>query len=376
MAKDFYESLGVSKTATPDEIKSAYRKLAKQYHPDLNKDNQESATAKFKEINEAYEVLSDEGKRKNYDTFGSANPNMGGFGGGGASSQGGGFSNFGGFDDLFNMFTGFNGRGSSRTTPDGVDGSDITANLNINFKESAFGCLREIKLTRDEICKECKGTGAKNGTAYTNCHECGGSGKVRYTQNTLFGKIATVGVCKACNGMGKIIKERCPYCNNGMVKATRVINITIPAGIADGQVLTVKGEGNAGFKGGYNGDLMLIIRVENHALLIRDGDDLKVEIPIPFTTSILGGKVFIPSLEGKIELTIPELTQTGTIFKLKGKGVTHLKKSSRGDLIVTIKVELPKNLDRKTKEAIQEVDENNTAQYEKYKRYMDKLNDL
>ena len=381
---DFYDVLGVSKNATQDEIKSAYRKKAKQYHPDLNKDNPEVAAEKFKEVNEAYSVLSDETKRRNYDTYGSADGPTGfgggsGFGGFRQSSQGG-FSGFGGFSDIFgDLFGGFGGASTRASSASQArDGSDIESTINLTFKEACFGCAKEIKVNREETCTHCKGTGAKNGTEYKTCTECGGSGRVKYTQNTLFGQMTSVGVCKTCNGKGKIIKEKCSECNGkGINKVTRTIKVTVPAGIDEGQILTLRGEGNSGINGGYDGDLMLKVKVEKHPILERDGFDVKVEVPIPFTTSILGGKILIPSLEGKLELTIPELTQTGTTFKLKGKGIPVLRKSTRGDLLVTVKVEFPKNLDRKTKEAVKNLDSQfDQNQYEKYKKYVDKLKNL
>lgn len=382
---DYYDVLGVSKNATQDEIKSAYRKKAKQYHPDLNKDDPQGAAEKFKEVNEAYSVLSDETKRKNYDTYGSADgpTGFGGFGGRGGFGQSsqGGFSGFGGFGDIFSdLFGGFGGgaRASAGAQSQARDGSDINSTINLSFNEACFGCDKEVKITREETCTHCKGTGAKNGTAYETCKECSGSGRVRYTQNTLFGQMTSVGVCKTCNGKGKIIKEKCSECNGrGINKVTRTIKVTVPAGIDDGQILTLRGEGNSGISGGYDGDLMLKVKVAKHPMLERDGYDVKIEVPIPFTTSILGGKVIIPSLEGKLELTIPELTQTGTTFKLKGKGIPVLRKSTRGDLIVTVKVEFPKNLDRKTKEAVKNLDASvDQTQYDKYKKYVDKVKNL
>ena len=377
MAKDYYDTLGVSKTASQDEIKSAYRKKAKQYHPDLNKDSPDAAATKFKEINEAYEVLGDEQKKSNYDQFGTADPNQG-FGGGNGA---GGFGGFSGFEDIFNMFSGFGKRGggfAESSTPDGIDGADIRSSINLSFKDAAFGAVKDIKLNREEMCPDCKGTGAKNGQEFSTCSECGGTGKVRYTQNTLFGKISSVGVCKHCDGRGKIIKDKCSKCGaSGTIKISRVISVTIPAGIDDGQILTLRGEGHCGRRGGYDGDVLLEVKIDAHPILERSGYDLLLTLPIPFTTSILGGKITVPTLDGNYELTIPELTQTGTVFKLKGKGVQYLRKSTRGDLIITAKVELPKNLDKKTKDAVRSLDDNVVeAQYEKFKKYKDKLKNL
>ena len=376
---DYYDVLGISKGASQEEIKSAYRKKAKQYHPDLNKDNPEQAAEKFKEVNEAYSVLSDPQKKQNYDTYGSADGPTGFGGGAGGFGQGGGFGGFGGFGDIFSdLFGGFGGGARASSANQSRDGSDINSTINLTFKEACFGCVKEVKINREETCKDCKGTGAKKGTEYHTCPECGGSGKVRYTQNTMFGQMQTIGVCKNCNGKGKIVKEKCTECGGkGTLRASRTIKVTVPAGIDEGQILTLRGEGNCGINGGYDGDLMLKVKVDGHSMLERDGYDLKLEVPIPFTTSLLGGKITIPTLEGKIELNIPELTQTGTTFKLKGKGVPVLRKSSRGDLLVTVKVELPKNLDRKTKETVKNLDSAvDQSQYEKFKKYNDKMKNI
>lgn len=377
---DFYEILGVDKNASAEEIKSAYKKKAKQYHPDLNTSNPEEAAEKFKEVNEAYSVLSDETKRKNYDTYGS--PDGPQFGGAGGSSGGfggfGGFSaNFGGFGDIFgDIFSGFGGSAGQSNVR---DGDSLATNLNLTFKEACFGCTKEIKIARDEHCDKCNGTGAKNGTEFCTCSECGGSGRVRYTQTLLFQTVQTVGVCKACNGKGKIIKERCPECSGrGTRRCARKLQVKVPAGIDAGQTLTLRGEGNCGINGGVAGNLMLRVCVADHPILARNGYDLLLEVPIPFTTSILGGTVVIPTLEGKLELTIPELTQTDTVLKLKGKGVPVFgKTNTRGDLLVTIRVEFPRNLDKKTKEAVKTLDASvKDSQYDKYRKYVDKLKNL
>lgn len=379
---DFYDILGVSKNATADEIKSAYRKKAKQYHPDLNKDNPEVAAEKFKEVNEAYSVLGDETKRKNYDTYGSADGPQFGAGGAGGFGQGGFSANFGGFGDIFSdLFGGFGGgdtRARAGAQNQAQDGQDVSGVINLTFKEACFGCVKEVKINREESCVKCKGTGAKNGTEFQTCSKCGGRGYVRYAQKTIFGMMESTGRCDACGGKGKIVKERCNECNGkGVFKQTRTIKVTVPAGIDNDQILTLRGEGNCGRNGGYDGDLLLRVKVEEHPVLTRDGNDLRVEVPIPFTTSILGGKVVIPSLEGKLELNIPELTQTGAVLRLKGKGVPILRKNTRGDLIVTVRVELPKNLDKKTKEAVKTLDATvKDSQYENYRKYLDKVKNL
>lgn len=367
MAKNYYDILGVDKSASADEIKSAYRKLAKQYHPDLNKG--EDAAAKFKEINEAYECLSDPQKKSNYDQFGSAEGPQG-FGG-----AGGGFSGFGGFEDIFNMFSGFGG-GSTRRTKQ--DGEDITVRVNLSFKEACNGGTKTININRYENCKDCNGTGAKNGREYSTCATCGGSGQVRQVQNTMFGQMVNVGPCKACGGTGKIIKEKCNSCaGKGYIKRARTITVNIPAGIADGQILTLRGEGNCSLNGGNSGNLNVVIAVSNHELLTRRNNDLYINVPIPFTTALLGGKVRVPTVNEIIELTIPELTQTGTVFKIKGKGVKYLKRETYGDLFITITTEFPKALDKKVKEELTKaVNATNDSNYLKYRDYLLKLNKL
>jgi len=365
MAKNYYDILGVSKSASADEIKSAYRRLAKQYHPDLNKG--EEAANKFKEINEAYECLSDPQKKSNYDQFGSSEGPQG-FGG-----AGGGFSGFGGFEDIFNMFSGFGG-GAQRHAKQ--DGEDINVRINLSFKEACNGGTKSITINRYEKCDDCNGTGAKNGKEYTKCSTCGGSGQVRQVQNTLFGQMVNVATCKACGGTGKIIKEKCNSClGKGFIRRARTITINIPAGISDGQILTLKREGNASTSGGINGNINVIVSVAKHELLTRKDYNLYINVPIPFTIAILGGKIKVPTVNEIIELTIPELSQTGTVFKVKGKGVKYLNREVYGDLFVTITVEFPKNLDKKQKEELlnisTKIKEND---FTKYRDYLLKIN--
>ena len=376
--KDYYETLGVEKSATTDDIKSAYRKLAKKYHPDLNPNNPEAAQ-KFKEVNEAYEVLSDANKRSNYDQFGSAtnNPNDF-FGGGGRGFGGANFGNgsFSGFEDIFDIFSSFGGRTrqASRNTP----GDDIVTSINLSFKEAVFGCEKTIKVTRTEKCEHCSGTGSKNGTAHETCSECKGTGRVRYTQDTIFGRVVNEGVCKTCNGTGRIIKEKCSECNGkGINKTTTEIKVKIPAGIDNGQVITMRNQGHASSNGGVNGDLQIEVSVAPHEMLNRDGFNLYIDLPIPFTTAYLGGKVNVPTPDGMYELTIPALTQANTVFKLKGKGIKMLNRDGKGDIIVTVRVEMPKSSSKHDKELIEKLAETISIQnYQKTKTYQDKLKKL
>lgn len=377
MAKNYYESLGIDKNASADEIKSAYRKLAKKYHPDVNKDNEE-AVEKFKEISEAYEVLSDTQKRSNYDKYGSAsgpNPNDF-FGGGGQGFGGGGGFNFGGFEDLFNIFGNFGGRGGAPSSA--INGEDITIKLNISFEEAVFGTTKSVNINRIENCSFCSGTGAKHGTAYSTCKECNGSGHVRYTENSMFGRVVRTGVCKSCNGTGKEIHDKCSKCNgNGYTKDTKSVSINIPAGIDDGQVITMRSQGNAGIRGGESGDLQIIIGVKPHKLLVRDGYDLNLKLYVPFYLLITGGEVTIPLTKGKTTLKIPELTQSNTIFKLKGKGVKHLNSNAYGVLNVVVIGEAPKHLSKDEKKLIEKVKQGlKESNFSRYKSYVNELNKL
>lgn len=373
LAKNYYEVLGVEKSASASEIKTAYYKLAKKYHPDLNKDNKEAAE-KFKEINEAYEVLSDEKKRSNYDQFGSADgPNPNDF----FRGQSSGFSGFGagGFEDFFgSIFSNFGGMNATSARA----GNDITTKINLTFEEAAKGVTKRITIVRTEQCVHCHGTGAKDGTNFSTCSECGGTGQVRYTQNTLFGRVVNQGPCKTCNGTGKIIKEKCSECaGKGYKRANVTLTLDIPAGIGNEQILTMRGQGDAGIRGGPSGDLQILVNVLPHKLLTRDGFDVYLELPVPFTTAMLGGKVIIPSLEGKLELTIPEGTQSGTLLKLKGKGIKHLNKSNYGDMFIRITVELPKLSDKSKKTLIKKLDaEFSQNDYAKFKKFNDTTGSL
>lgn len=373
MAKNYYDILGVSKDASADEIKSAYRKLAKQYHPDLNKDNPQAAE-KFKEINEAYEVLSDPQKRQNYDTYGSANgPNPNDFFGGGGFS--GGFS-FDGFEDLFNIFGNFGKSRSANSTA--IHGEDITVKLNLTFEESVFGVTKNITINKIENCHLCNGIGAKHGTAYTTCKECNGSGYVKYTENTLFGRMIKTGVCKTCNGTGKKITEKCDHCNgNGYTKVQKTVSVNVPAGIDDGQVITMRNAGNSGIRGGENGDLQIIVSVKPHKLLVREGYDLNLKLYVPFYLLILGGEVTVPLPKGTTKLSIPPLTQSNTIFKLKGKGIKHLNSNTVGNLNVVVIGESPKNLSKEDKILLEKLSKGlKDSDFARYKTFLNEMNNL
>ena len=375
--KDYYKILGVEKNASQDEIKSAYRRLAKQYHPDLHPGDEKSAQ-KFKEVNEAYEVLGDENKRQSYDQFGTADPNarFGGspVGGGNPFGSGG----FGGFDDIFDIFSSFGGRrgggGAGIVTP----GEDIEVNITLSFKEAMFGCEKTIKANKLSKCEHCQGTGAKDGTELSTCPDCHGTGQVRFTQNSLFGQVMSTGPCKTCNATGKIVKTKCSFCSGkGTVRNSEDITIKIPAGIDNNQTITMRGKGNASTRNGPNGDLVINVSVTPHPILERQGFDLLLDLPIPFTTAYLGGEVEIPTIDGTYTLTIPTLTQPNTVFKLKGKGVPRLQKDGKGDLIVTIRVEMPKEFSKKEKEIIKSLEDSiSPSAYKKVSTYKDKMSKL
>lgn len=373
--KNYYDILGVNKNASDDEIKKAYRKLAKQYHPDLNPGNAEAAE-KLKDVNQAFSVLSDKTKRQNYDTYGSETgpQGFGGFGGGF-----GGFdaSDFGGFGDIFSNIFGGSGFGSSRArkTSMATQGADIQVKIRLSFVEAAFGCKKSINLTRSETCTTCKGTGAKNGTELTTCSRCKGTGVVRQTQNSIFGQMISESVCPECHGNGKIIKDKCPHCSGaGITRENRSIELNIPGGIDNNQVLTLRGQGEAGRNGGPAGDIQILIQVENHKTLKREGFDVFEDVPISFTEAMLGGKIKIPGINETLELVVPECSQTGTIITLKGKGTKILNKNGYGDLFAKLVIEIPKSLDKKQKELLEKLNDSiSQNQYAKKKAFNDKI---
>lgn len=352
--KDYYEILGVERSASDDDIKKAYRNLAKKYHPDrfatASESEKKDAEARFKDINNAYAVLSDPQKKSNYDQFGSEDG--AGMGAGGFSWGGGG-----GFDDIIsNIFSSFTGGGGGRrysraNAP--IDGDDISYKVTLTFKEAAFGATREITINRTEECSDCKGTGAKGGTAHKTCSKCGGSGVINVRQNTPFGQMSSTQTCDACHGRGKIITEACSKCGGkGYQKVRRTISVPIPAGVANGQMMTFANEGDAGRNGGRRGNLIIVLEVKSHELFRRQGFDLYLEMPITFMQAALGAKVDVPTLTEPVSYTIPEGTNTGTVFRIKGKGIKYLKKDAYGDLYLTVVVETPKNLTPRQKELL------------------------
>ena len=353
--RDYYDVLGVDKSADATAIKKAYRKLAMKYHPDKNPGDKE-AEEKFKEINEAYEVLSDETKRRNYDQFGHEGVNGQGCGGaGGFGGQG-----FGGFDDIFgdifgDMFGGGFSGGSRQRRRGPERGADIKQRVNISFEEAAFGKKVQVKINRSEECDQCHGSGAKPGTSKKTCPTCHGSGQVQSVQRTPFGNIASTRTCSTCNGEGEVIDSPCSKCHGkGSIRKTKTIEVDIPAGIDNGQMIKLGGQGELGTRGGPRGDLYIEVNVQSHPLFTRDGYDVYLEMPITFAQATLGDKIQVPTLDGKVEYEVPEGTQTGTVFRLKGKGIPKLKSNVRGDQYVKVTVEIPKKLNEKQKELVRE----------------------
>ena len=354
--RDYYEVLGVSKGASDDEIKKAYRKLAKKYHPDMNPGDKE-AEARFKEVNEAYSILSDSEKRARYDQFGHAgvDPNYG------AGGPGGGF---GGFDmgdidlgDIFGSFFGggFGGFGGSasgrRNGPQ--KGESLRASLTITFEEAAFGCEKEINLNRTEECEACHGSGAEPGTTAETCPDCRGTGVVRVQQRTGGFAFSSTAPCSRCRGTGKIIHTPCKACGgSGSVKKTKRVTVSIPAGIDDGQAISLRGQGNAGKNGGPAGDLIVAVHVKPHPQFHRDGTTVLYEQPVTFYQAVMGAELEIPTIDGKVKYNLPAGTQTGTTFRLRGKGIPELRGRGRGDQYVTVRVQVPTSLNGEQKEAL------------------------
>ena len=370
MAKDYYKILGVDKNATADDIKKAYRTQVKKCHPDLHPGDKEAAE-KFKELNEANEVLSDEKKRKNYDTFGSADGNAG-FGGFGGN---GGFGGFGDFGDIFgDIFGGFGGGRTRAQTK--TKGEDITVELSMSFLDAAKGCKREVVYTRNQPCAACKGTGAKGGTAYKTCEKCGGSGQIQYTTSNGFFRSVSVKPCDECKGTGKKIIDACPDCHGkGYSRAQTKVNLDIPAGADTGSYIRKVGFGQASTNGGPAGDLIIVIKVEPSKIFKRKNFDLYVQVPISFTTAVLGGKVKVPLIDDTMEYTIPDGTQSGKVFFVRGKGI----KTSRGtgDLYIEVVVEVPTKITKEQKKILESLeDASDIKQTSKMKQYKDNMESM
>lgn len=353
--RDYYEVLGVQKSAGEDEIKKAYRSLAKKYHPDMNPGDKD-AEVKFKEVNEAYAVLSDSEKRAKYDRFGHAafDPSAGGGGGYG------GFSGFDGadfdFGDIFSSFFGGGGGSSYSRQNMPIDGDDIGARITISFDEAAFGTKKEVNFARIETCGDCGGKGAKSDSDIETCKDCRGTGRVTVKQQTILGYMQTQRPCQSCRGAGKIIKNPCSNCNGkGRVKINKKLEVNIPAGIDDRQNIVLRGQGSAGVNGGANGDLIIEIRVKEDKIFERNGNNIYCEVPISFAEAALGAEIDVPTLGGGTEkYKIPEGTQSGTSFTLRGKGISDINTKRPGDLIITVAVETPKNLNSEQKKLLSE----------------------
>ena len=383
--KDYYEVLGVNKNSTDDEIKKAYRKLARKYHPDLNRDDPKTAEAKMKEINEAYDILKDKDKRAQYDQFGHAAFSGGGYGQSGGASytninmedifghMGGGF----GFGDIFSDLFGNEPRTSRKKGPQ--RGADLRYDLNVTFEEAAFGKKMTIKVPRMEPCEECGGTGAKKGTKPDECPDCHGTGIRQTTTRTPFGVIANSRPCERCHGTGQIVKNPCEHCHGeGKIRIMRDIDINIPKGIDDGQRLRIQNGGQAGERGGQPGDLYVYVNIKPHKIFTREDTNVFCEIPISFVQAALGATIEAPTIDGKVDLMIPEGTQSGAVMRIRGKGIPHLRGEGRGDEFVKIKVLTPKNLTARQKKLLREFADggDDSKNNPEKKSFFDKLKDL
>lgn len=377
--RDYYEVMGVSRNASEDEIKKAYRSLAKKYHPDLNPGDK-TAEQKFKEVNEAYEVLSDKDKRARYDQFGHAgvDPNFG-------AGAGGGYTGGVDIDDIFgSIFGGFGGfgggfGGSSRARSNAPRrGRDTEAQITITFEEAAKGCKKTVAYSCIDECPDCGGSGAAKGTQPQTCTACGGSGQVVVNQRTPFGTVRTQAPCDKCHGTGKVIDSPCRTCSgSGRIRRSRKVEINVPAGIADGQMISVANHGDAGANGGPAGNLIVGVNVRPHPLFERRGNDVWCEVPITFTQAALGAEIVVPTLDGKVSYRVHEGTQPGDVFKLKGKGITGINTRVRGDQYVKVTVEVPKNLTEKQKECLRQLDElSNDRNYQKRKGFFNTIKDM
>ena len=383
--RDYYEVLGVPRTASEDEIKKAYRKLAKKYHPDLNPGDKQ-AEERFKEVNEAYEILSDKDKKARYDQFGHAgvDPNYGA--GTGAGGFGGGFGGGIDLDDILGSvfgggFGGFGGFGGStrRANPNAPRrGADIRVSLVLSFMEAGHGCKKTVSVSRQDTCPECHGTGAAPGTSPETCPDCGGRGFVIRQQRTPFGVMQTQQPCSRCGGKGKLVKNPCKVCHgSGKVAAKKTLEVSIPMGIDDDQSFALRGMGDAGANGGPSGDVIVMVTVRPSEVFQRDGYDVWVTVPITYSQAVLGDTVQVPSIDGKVEYTVPEGTQSGTTFRLRGKGIQYLNGRGRGDMYVKCEVEIPKKLNKTQREALKKFEGTlKEENYEKRKGFFKKLKDM
>ena len=374
--RDYYEVLEVDKSASADDIKKAYRTLAKKYHPDLNPGNKE-AEEKFKEVNEAYEVLSNADKKARYDQFGHAGVDPSYGGGGFSGGYSGGFGDMGDIGDIFNSFFGggfgSSSRASSANSP--RRGQDIQTDISLNFMDACFGKKVDVTVNRMEKCPDCNGSGSANGSGTDVCPDCHGQGQVKVTQRTPFGIISTAKPCPRCGGKGRIITNPCTKCHgNGRYNVSKTIQVDVPAGINDEQTLQVSGQGHSGINGGPNGDLHVTVNVRPDPIFERDGFDIHTEIPITFTQAALGAEITVPTIDGKVSYTVPEGTQNGTIFRFRNKGVKKLNRPERGDQFVHVNIEVPKNLNKQQKDLLKQFENTMTdANYNKRKSFFDKL---
>ena len=371
--RDYYEILGVEKNAAADQIKKAYRKLAAKYHPDVN--HEADAETKFKEINEAYEVLSNPDKRARYDQYGFAGVDPNFSPGGGNPFEGfGGFSGFGDLGDIFGDF--FGGGRSSRSSGGtrAARGENVVVQVEVSFEEAAFGCKKEVNVSRIESCDQCHGSGCAEGTQPETCPQCRGTGQVRTTQSFMGMTMQSTAACPTCGGRGKLIKNPCSRCKGkGRIKRTQRQTVDVPAGIDDGQAFPVPGMGNAGANGGPSGDLLVNVRIRPHELFTRDGANVYCEMPISFCQAACGADIEVPTLDGKVRYNVPEGTQTGTTFRLKGKGIPYVGYKNRGDQYVTVVVETPTRLSKEQKDILRQFDAATEKAQPKRKSFFDKL---